>query len=192
MEVKFGGDPAKNHVIDLKPYIDKAAGIVRSVTGQIALNYKEGVCTVNSPRYQGAAGFLKAGGGKFDLADVSIATGNDYAAVSVVPLDGQPLASSRKVLVQVGTTARLTGWKVQPATFKAGSQNIDGFKILATGKPPWRVADTDVTLTVANPNLSKATLLNPSGYAAKDVPVKTAGGKLTLVLPKDTMYLILR
>ena len=31
----------------------------------------------------------------------------------------QPLASSKKVLVQVGTTAKLTGWQTRPAKFKA-------------------------------------------------------------------------
>jgi len=192
VQVKFGGDPANNHVIDLKPYIDKAAGIVRSVTGEIALNYKAGVCTVNAPRYQGAAGFLKAGGGKFNLADVSITTGNDYAAVSVVPLDGEPLGQSRKVLVQVGTVARLTDWQVQPETFKAGDRNIDGYRIVATGRPPWRIANTDVTLTIANPNLSRAVLLDEAGYAARDVEVTGDGGKLTVKLPTDTMYLILQ
>jgi hypothetical protein len=192
VQVKFGGDPKNNRVIDLKPYINKEASTVRSVTGEISLNYKAGVCTVNAPRYQGAAGFLKAGGGKFDLTDVSITTGNDYASVSVVPLDAAPLAQSHRVLVQVGTVARLTGWKQQPETFKAGDQSIEGYKIVATGKPPWRVANTDVTLTITNPSLTKAVLLDPSGYAGKDVPVAAQGGKLTIKLPTDTMYLVIR
>ena len=192
VQVKFGGDPKNSRVTDMSRYIDKNAGTVRSITGEIALNYKAGVCTVNAPRYQGAAGFLKAGGGKFDMADVSIATGNEYAAVSVVPLDAMPLGQSKQVLVQVGTTARLTGWKQEPATFKSGNEDIQGYKIVATGQPPWRVANTDVTLTITNPNLTKAVLLDPSGYAAKDVPVQVAGGKLTIKLPADTMYLVLK
>jgi hypothetical protein len=190
--VKFGGRSANNRVIDLSPYIDKSACIVRSVTGEIALDYKVGVCTLNAPRYQGAAGFLKAGGGRFDLADVSIATGNEYAAVSVVSLDGAPLAQSRRVLVQIGTVARLTGFVVQPETFKAGDRGIDGYKIVATGKPPWRIANTEVTLTISNPNLSKAVLLDEAGYAARDVAASRGGAALTVKLPPDTMYLILQ
>ena len=58
--------------------------------------------------------------------------------------------------------------------------------------PPWRVANTDMTLTIKNPNLAKAVLLNPSGYAAREVPVTNEGGKLTLKLPSDTMYLVLK
>ncbi len=192
VEIKYGGDPAKSHVIDLKPYIDKTNEVVRSMTGQIALDYKKGVCTVDSPRYQGAAGFLKDGGGKYDFKDVSITSSNEYAAVTVVPMDGDPLATSHEVLVQVGTVARLTDWKVEPTTLIANERAIDGYKIITTGRPPLRVANTEVTLTITNPNLTKATLLDPSGYAVKDVPAKTAGGKLTIELPKDTMYLILR
>jgi hypothetical protein len=192
VEVKYGGDPAKTRVADLTPYINKEAGTVRSVTGEIALNYKAGVCTVNAPRYQGAAGFLKAGGGKFDMADVSIVSTNEYAAVSIVPLDGEPLATSHKVLVQVGTIVRPTDWRVEPAKSRANDQDVDSYRIVTTGKPPLRVAKTEVTLTVTNPNLTKAVLLDPSGYAAKDVPVTGQGGKLTVKLPADTMYLVLQ
>ena len=192
VEVKYDGDPAKSRVADLTPYINRDAGTVRSVTGEIALNYKAGVCTVNAPCYQGAAGFLKAGGGKYDLADVSITSTNEYAAISIVPLDGEPLATSHRVLVQVGTVVRLTDWKQQPETFKAGEQSVDGYRIVATGKPPWRIANTEATLTIANPNLTRAVLLDQSGYTAKDVPVESQGGKLTIRLPADTMYLVLQ
>ena len=192
VEVKYDGDPAKSRVADLTPYINRDASTVRSVTGEIALNYKAGVCTVNAPSYQGAAGFLKAGGGKYDLADVSITSTNEYAAISIVPLDGEPLATSHRVLVQVGTVVRLTDWKQQPETFKAGEQSVDGYRIVATGKPPWRIANTEATLTIANPNLTRAVLLDQSGYTAKDVPVESQGGKLTIRLPADTMYLVLQ
>ena len=43
-------------------------------------------------------------------ADVEIESGNDYATVLVVAMDDKPLASSSKILVQVGTTdARWAG-----------------------------------------------------------------------------------
>ena len=109
-----------------------------------------------------------------------------------MPLDGRPLGESRRALVQVGTVARPMGWTVQEGPFTANEQTIDGYRIVATGKPPWRIANTDVTLTIANPNLSKAVLLDEAGYAARDVEVTGEGGKLTVKLPPDTMYLILQ
>jgi hypothetical protein len=106
---KFGGNPANDRVEDLAKYIDRANGTVKSVTGEIQMDSKRGVCTVNAPGCAGACGFLKEAGGEFKLGDVTVNSQNDYAAIEVVAMDGQPLASSKKVLVQVGTTAKLTG-----------------------------------------------------------------------------------
>jgi hypothetical protein len=39
---------------------------------------------------------------------------------------------------------------------------------------------------------TKATRLDPNGYAAADVPVSRSGGAVTVELPTDTMYLLLR
>jgi hypothetical protein len=196
VHVKYGGDPSKSRVIDLGRFIDKAAGIVRSVTGQIVLNHRQGLMTVNAPKYQGVAGFLKAAGGSFRIGDIEVKSDNDYAAVAVVSLDDVELKSSRSVLVQVGTTARLTGFSTRPAKFKAegggDAKEIEGEQIVATGSPPWQIANTAVTLSITNPNLTKATLLDINGYATAEVPVRREGGALTITLPPNTMYLVLR
>ena len=55
--------------------------------------------------------------------------------------------NGHKVLVQTGTSARLSGWKTKPAEFKGdGNTMLKGFEIVATGLPPWRVTDTDMTM----------------------------------------------
>ena len=55
--------------------------------------------------------------------------------VLVVSLDDKPLARSGRVLVQVGTRARPTGWADHEATFTAdgGKQTIHGRQIDSTG-----------------------------------------------------------
>jgi hypothetical protein len=58
------------------------------------------------PKLQGVTGFLKAAGGKFSTRNVQITSTNDYASLLVVSLDKLPLSTSKRVLVQVGTTAR--------------------------------------------------------------------------------------
>src|SRR5439155_23769411 len=116
VEVKYGGDPAKTRVADLAPFIDQTRKIVKSNTGEIALNYDIGLCTLNAPKAQGVTGFLKQAGGNFPLGDVAIQSGNHYAAVVVVAMDNQPLKQSHKILVQVGTVARPTGWQVRETT----------------------------------------------------------------------------
>jgi hypothetical protein len=189
--VKYGGDASKTTVADLARYIDKDRKIVTSVTGELKFDYGNGLCTMNAPKAQGASGFLKKAG-EIQLADVRIQSQNDYATVYVVPLDDQPIKDSKKLLVQVGTTVRLTGWKTKPATFKADGKNeVQGFEIVQTGKAPWRVIDTEMTLTINNATIKSATLLDTAGYAGKKFEVERAGGKVTLKLPADALYVVL-
>jgi hypothetical protein len=192
VEVKYGGDPAKSRVADLSKYIDHAKKTVRSVTGQIVLNYDIGLCTINAPKAQGAAGFLNRTDA-IKLDDVTIRSGNDYATVAVVSMDDRPLRTSGKILVQVGTTARPTGWKTEAAEFKGddGKQTFQGYRIVSTGAPPWQIVNTSVTLTVANPNLTKAILLDSAGFPAQELRGTGAGGRFTLRLPPNTMYVVL-
>jgi hypothetical protein len=192
VEVKFGGDPSKTRVLDLSRFIDHRKKVVKSVTGEVVLDYGKGVCTLNAPRAQGACGSL-AKAGVIRLKDVAIRSRNGYATVAVVSMDDQPLAKSRKVLVQVGTSARPAGWKTQAAEFTGedGKTRLQGFEILKTGTPPWRVVGTEVSLTLRNPALKRATRLDPAGYPAQKVPVNRAGDDLTVKLPLNTMYLIL-
>jgi hypothetical protein len=192
VEVKYGGDPAKTTVVDLSRYIDRKKKVVRSTTGEVRLNYGTGLCTVDTARAQGACGFLTKAG-KIELGDVSIQSGNDYATVLVVTLDDQPLRISKKILVQTGTSARLTGWKTKPSRFKGdGKQMFQGYEIVATGKPPWQIVDTDVTLVVNNPNINTATLLDTAGYPVKKIKGERSGGKFTFKLPPNALYVVLK
>jgi hypothetical protein len=191
VHVKFGGDPAGIRVKDLAPYIDAGKKTVRTVTGQVELNWGVGLARVDAPKAQGVAGFLEEGGGAFDLSDVRIESKNDYAAIQVVSMDGQPLRESRKVLVQVGTIARLTGWRVREARVREKKQVYDGYVIEETGKPPYQIRNTQATVSIANGVLNRAVLLDVAGYPAKDVPVQRRAGRLVIDLPPNTLYLIL-
>ena len=101
--VKYGGDPARSTAIDLTKYIDSDNKMVRSNTGEIEMDYGRGLCTLNAPKAQGATGFLKKAGA-VKLADVTIASGNDYATVLVVSMDGKPLKASGGVTCFSGHT----------------------------------------------------------------------------------------
>jgi hypothetical protein len=192
VEVKYGGDPAKNRVADLSKYIDHDAKTVRSVTGEITLDYGKGICTLNAPKAQGVSGFLSKEG-SFSLRDITVKSGNDYATVMVVPMDGKAIGESGKLLVQVGTYARPTGWKSEPTDFKSddGKETFHGYKIVNTGTMPWRIVNTDVTLTVKNPGLHKATLLDAAGYPAQTITGTRSGQGFSVTLPANCMYVVL-
>ena len=191
-EVRFEGNPAETEVADLSRYIDGAAKKVRSNTGEIELDYGVGVLKVETPKACGVAGFLKEAGGTFEVGDVTIESDNDYATIEAVAMDDRPLAESEKVLLQIGTVARLTGWVTQDDSFEQGGEIVKGKRIVYTGKPPWLIADTKATVSIENPGLSRATLLDEAGYPERDLDVEREGGRLRVELPADAMYVLLR
>ena len=191
VETVLGGDPRETRIAEFSRLLDPEKQLIRSSTGQLLWNYGVGLCLMDAPKAQGVTGFLKAAGGRFRLSDTLIESPNEYATINVVSMDNQPLTRSRRILAQVGTTARLTGWEEKDAEFKFQEQTIPGRQIVNTGKPPWQIENTHVKITIANASLGKATRLDVSGYAADDVSVRRAEGTVTVELPPDTMYLVL-
>jgi hypothetical protein len=109
-----------------------------------------------------------------------------------VPLDSQPIRNSSKLLVQAGTLARPTGWSVVPFRARIEGKQGDCFRILDGGRMPFQVENLDASLTIANPRLSKAILLDINGMATTTpVELRYSGGKATVVLPANTIYLVL-
>ena len=163
--------PRRPGSADLSRYIDHPKKVVRSITGEIALDYGNGLCTLERPKAQGACGFL-AKAGVIRLGDVAIRSQNGYATVVVVSMDDRPLASSRKILVQVGTSARPTGWWTREAEFPGedGKTTVKGFQIVKTGTPPWRVVNTEVGLVVRNPALDESDAPGHRGLPRRGSP----------------------
>ncbi len=192
VEVVLGGkaDPAKNSAVPLAKYIDASKREVTSITGELRLDWGKGVFTVDTPKAQVAAGFLGKNG-PVALSDVRIEARNPYITVMVVSLDGAPLKSSAKVLVQIGTTCRTTGWQDHAAAFTVDKQTLDGFQVDNVGNNPWAVEKADGSLTIANPTLSTATILDANGMAAGQAACHAERGSLTLPLPGDALYLLL-
>jgi len=193
VEVVYGGDAAKTKSYDLEKYNDLLGKSVKSNTGELNFDYGKKVFTFNAPSAQGVVGFLKQAGGKFSTADVAYTSSNDYASVMVVALDGKPLKTSQKILVQVGTDCTSTGWAEKPVQIKVDGANapVAGFEITNVGTAPWLISDTQVSVTVANPGLKKATHLTVQGYAAGECAVTSAATGLTVALPRDAMYVVL-
>jgi hypothetical protein len=194
VEVKYGGDPAKTTSIDLAKYIEPAKQTVSSVTGELKLNYGVGLCTLDTPKAQGATGFFADAGGVVKLTDSVIRSGNEYVTVTLVALDDKPLGESDKVLVQVGTIMRPTGWTSKPTTQRGedGKTTYRGEKIVNTGKMPWQVANTDVTVVLKNDGLKKAVLLDVNGYPTKKIDARSEGGAMVVKLPADCLYAVLQ
>jgi hypothetical protein len=192
VEVSFSDAGGPDQVMpDLGKFIDESAQIVRSATGQIIWDYGKGICTLNAPKAQGVSGFLKKLV-TFELGDVTIQSSNDYATVIVVSMDDQPLAQSKKLLVQAGTIARPRGWKEKPARWKSedGKQEMEGFEVVSFGQAPWAVIDNDMTITVKNSALTKASILDMNGMPRGTVELKREGELAKFMMPKDAKYVV--
>lgn len=183
-------DAGKTRIADLRPYVDEAGKCVRSITGQVVWDYGRGVCTVNAPKAQGATGFLNKVG-TFKLGDVEMTAGNDYATVMVVSMDGQPLRTARKVLVQIGTVARPAGWKDKPVTWSDKQGSHTGLEVVSFGKAPWMIVESDLSLTLHNAIVTHATAVSPNGEAQGEVAIRREGGKVSLRMPPNAMYVVM-
>ncbi len=175
----MGDDPAKSSQQDLSRYIDREKKSVRSLTGELHWDYGDGVARMNTPRSQGAAGFL-AKAGRVELDDVVIESSNAFATVTVVSLDGEPLKRSNKLLIQVMT-------QEQPFGFRTEQDRITNL-----GSAPFGVRKIATKLTLKWRGVTglKVSALDENGYAtAKKVEVKhqEASG-FELILDPTSIY----
>jgi hypothetical protein len=83
-------DPARDFLPAGQPF-------VQSDTGEIKRDFSQGVETIDTPRSQGAMGWI--GGRRIHLTDVDIDLQTRKASVIVTSLDGKPIASSERLLL---------------------------------------------------------------------------------------------
>lgn len=191
VEVVYDGNPDRTKILEqIESLIDYQKKEIKSSNSELIWDYKNGICTMNAPLAQGVCGFV--GEQKyFDLKDVTIETSNDYAAINVVSLDEKSLDKSSKILVQIGTKYRPTNWHETVSKVQRGGGTVLVNQIDNTGEMPWKCANTLVKLSLKNSGITKATMLNSSGYAQSEIEVQNSGNTVQLVLPEDAMYVIL-
>jgi hypothetical protein len=172
------GGPAK--IADLSRYIDREHQTVVSSNEQLKLDYGRGLMAIDAPAAQGVSGAL-AEGGKFDLRDVRIESDMPLGHIVAVALDGLPLESSKKVLLQVMSEEKSTDFRTEPA-------NGDVKKIVNIGHDPWlvRALQGRVTFKRRDAEKLKVTALDQSGY-----PIEPTGTAESIgLLPNVIYYLV--
>ena len=191
IEVVYEGNPANNFISpDIDQLIDEENKMVTSVTGQLKWDYDKGLCIMDAPSAQGVAGFFGTTT-TTQLSDVKITSSNDYAVVNVVAMDSRDLKDSEEILIQVGTVYRPTNWVQTEDTFEIEDEEVDGFRILNTGRMPWKGARVQVSVAITNARIQSAHLLDLNGYKRRELPVEINNGEATVNLPEDAMYIVL-
>jgi hypothetical protein len=70
-------------------------------------------------------------------------------------------------------------------------ETYSGKQVVDTGRMPWAIADTAITLTVSNLGLRAATQLDINGNPRRKLKVATEGRSLRLTMPRDALYVVL-
>jgi hypothetical protein len=181
----FEGSPEDSHVADVGDFIDVRGETIRSATGELAWDYGAEVVTLDTPKAQGAAGFLKAKG-IVNLDDVTIQMTNEYGTVLAVSLDDQPLANSKKILIQCMTIDQLYGWETSEPDGMGGA-------IVSVGAAPWGVEkiEASVTLHQSGDGPREVIACDENGYATdKGTTVSGAAGAWTILIDETSPYTV--
>ncbi|HEV7402924.1 MAG TPA: hypothetical protein VGO11_08365 [Chthoniobacteraceae bacterium] len=169
------GGPAK--LVDLAPFINRPAQTVTSSTKELELDYGKGILTINAPAAQGISGDLQAAGAT-ETADLSISSDLDLGHIIAVSLDGKPLATSGKILLQVMSEDKASQFHAEPSG--NGLQ-----RIVEIGRDPWQIKNLSgvVKFKRADAAALKVTALDFNGYRKG-----AAGTAAEIKLQADTVY----
>ena len=176
-DVKFVNGKGAVKVSDLKPLIDHTKQTVTSSTGELKLDYAMGVLTIDAARALGVSGQLQAAG-PVEILDLAIASEMELGHIVAVSLDDQPLANSGKILLQVMSEERASGFQTETVS--------EGVKRIANiGTDPWQVKELNGTVRFKRADAAqlKVTALDFNGY-----PRGACGSAQQLKLQPATLY----
>jgi hypothetical protein len=173
-QVSFGSESSIT-MSNLAPLVNRAEQMVRSATRELTLDYGKGFLTVNAPAAQGASGDLRKAG-RLELQDVVLASPLDNVHCVLVALDGEPIRSSRRMLLQVMSEEKPTGF----ASVDAGN---DVKRITNIGRDPWQVKELQGVFKFKDGREAQFQPLDFNGY-----PDGTPMRGVELKLRPQTMY----
>ncbi|MES2660184.1 MAG: hypothetical protein V4689_16290 [Verrucomicrobiota bacterium] len=174
-DVRFVTTPGSTKAADLTPYLD--ADTIRSSTGELKLDHTRGFLTIDAPQAQGAAGRLKS----VETSDLAITSDMDPGYIIVASLDNQPLATSKRMLLQVMSEEKESGFQSEPVS--SGVR-----RITALGADPWLVGNLSGKVRFKRPDAARlrVTPLDFNGY-----PLTPADHDREIPLQPGTLYYLI-
>jgi hypothetical protein len=178
--VRFTPQGGPSTLRDLSTLIDRGRKVVTSSTKELRLDYNKGVLTIDAPAAQGVSGSIRAAG-TTDLTFMTITSSLDLGHIVAVTLDGQPLATSRKILLQAMSEERASGFRSEQ--LPTGEK-----RIISIGRDPWLVREIEGVVRLKRPDAArlKVVALDPNGD-----PVRSLGGASEIRLDPKTIYYLI-
>ena len=179
-DVRFVSGPGSVRATNLKPFVNHAAQTVVSSTGELKLDYGKGLLTINAPAAQGVSGMLKLAG-PVETRNLVVESGLELGHIIAVSLDDQPLATSGRILLQVMSEEKSTGFKTE-----AVSPTVK--RIVSIGRDPWLVKEIQGVVQFKRPDAAqlKVAALDFNGY-----PLGSAGTANRIQLQPGTIYYLI-
>ena len=178
---QLGATPSRTSVQPLGPWIDRARKRVQSTTDELRLDYESGLLELRAPQTQGAMGNLAARP-TVELPDVVVSSPLDLIQIVIVSLDGRPIARSSRMLLQVMTEERPTGWRTTSAG--PGLHRIESI-----GTDPWQVRGFRGSVSFRRPDAASLRVI-PLDFKGSPQPVM--GDARRIELQSSTLYYEIR
>jgi hypothetical protein len=181
-QVRFTNGETSVKQVNASRFIDHGAQTVSSSTGELKLDYGRGLLTINAPAAQGISGMLRSVGA-VETGDLAIKSDMELGHIVAVALDGKPLRTSGKMLLQVMSEEKPSGFQTEPA-------GADLKRIVNLGTDPWLIKKLEGKVRFLRPDAGdlKVTVLDLNGYPLQQLGI---GSEITL-RPESLYYLIER
>ncbi len=167
---------------DASPFIDRRAQTVRSSTSELTLDYGRGLLAIDAPSAQGLGGHLSLAG-ETALKDIAISSPMELGYIVAVSLDGRPLADSGRILLQVMSEEKATGFATEPA-----GEGVH--RITDIGRDPWLVREFAGTVRFRRADAERLKVMALDLAGRPDRPLGDA--REIALLPDRAYYLITR
>lgn len=164
----------------VKRSIDRPNRKVTSVTRELELDYGRGLLRIDAARAQGVSGHLQSAG-VIETIDLRVQSGMDLGHIVAVALDDRPLASSSRVLLQVMSEERTSGFRAEPA--EGGLRRIQSI-----GRDPWEMKALSGRVSFKRTDAARlqVTSLDHNGYSADQI-----GDAREIDLRRGTVYYLI-
>lgn len=176
----IGGEAKPDKVNDPSKWIDRHARHVNSSNGDLHLDYGKGLLTLHAPAAQGAVGNLNAGG-TIRLPDMELTSPLEIGEMVAVSLDGKPLAISQRILLQVMSEEKGSGFTTEPT-------GQGGKRITHIGTDPWLIRKLEGKVKFTRPDARK---LQVTPLDINGIPREAAGTADDVVLRPETIYYLI-
>lgn len=158
--------------------MDPEAKRFDSDTGELSLDYGQGLFTINTPRTKAAVGFLQEAG-PVDLQGLRIDVETRFAAVSVSSVDGQAIGRSRRLLVTAVARAENTSQGFWPPEPGQEQRNAVSWMLPGEGRLPVIAEPVRGKVEIAVPAAAAAYALDETGRRRDRLTASNRAGVLS-------------